>query len=903
MEADGGGRPSAAGTGEKEGAEAVAGGGSPDGPALQQLHRDAPSGVPSDVSDEAPADIPSKSSAVPSSRQPRLSPPLAVPGAPPPACSASAPLANSVAPAAAAPTTPPVAPTVLGGGGGKSSLIATCANCDTAGPTSAYILCHICRHPSVMYCNAECRDAHQPKHQGEGEGEDKAVKEEGDNDDLKDSECDVYKRERQIAEVLGTYLPPVTGNPSQGHAAAAAYLKTPPIDARCSLCDSYDQVDDNGHNLVRPCKSCTFDWVHPTCLARKASREGASVLAKAPKGYAYDTDDEAKAEAAEEQLARAYLDPYKRCLTCQADQYCGSVSLALAELAMWDSEIYTYGGQEGLINEGLWSDVRINLARGLVARGAWKLSTVRRNNSRREDDQQAQATTQAHGSIDEAEGHLDEVLDVLGDDANQSPRDVCRMMAHFQMFKIYRLRDDRAAQIDALELCMTVVAETDRSDDVAAYYRTECAKYLHLLNQLDNGEDNYQEDKPLDVHIGNGDDDGGSQVSGISERHVPNAEVVVDDMPTRFVVVDEESVCDDRDGQDDGVAIHFVQDELDAQNNMDDASSSVEDGDIVEINNIDDDLEEYRNAQELEPPDSEAYYQLGLSRVELMAGAGRYIDALQEIDQLMVGATEAFGPASEHPLAEAIRNHQYRLVRAEHRDWVPELPSTDDLVAYVRAVETVCGADSKHAFRAMIYLIAKHVQSGQVDLGIRMLHNLKTRADLILDESSGLTGRDGQIGTIRDRLACGAHPWLDNVPHLFTGVTVGGSGRNVIVSNNFVQFEWKETEETMEVAFPLWGDTEDGLEITFLPDSIVFGGSENTTYTLLGRVDVEASSWEIERGVQTNSVPGGCTVLIKIAKAAPGEIWRLPYREQVPEEVLRQIWPNREVPNEEGVSP
>merc|ERR1719183_879037 len=420
---------------------------------------------------------------------------------------------------------------------------------------------------------------------------------------------------------------------------------------------------------------------------------------------------------------------------------------------------------------------------------------------------------------------------------------------------------------------MTVVAETDRSDDVAAYYRTKCAEYLHRLNQLDDGEDNYQEDKPLDIHIGNGDDDGGSQVSDISERRAPNEEVI-DDEPTHSVVI-QESVCDDRDGQDDVVAIHFV------------------------TNNIDDDLKEYRNAQELEPPDSEAYYQHGLSRVELMAGAARYIDALQEIDLLMALATAAFGPAPEHPLTEAIRNHQYRLVGAEHRDWVPELPSTDDLVAYVRAVETEYGADSKHAFRAMIYLIAKHVQSGQVDLGIRMLHNLKTRADLVLDGSSGLTGRDGLIGTIRDKLACGDHPWLDKAPNLFTGVTVGGSGRNVIVRNNTVYFEWKETEETMEVAVPLWGGIEDGLEITFLPDSIVFGGSENTTYTLLGRVDVEASSWKIERGVQTNSVPGGCTVLIKIAKAAPGEMWRLPYREQVPEEVLRQIWPNRDVPNEE----
>ena len=193
----------------------------------------------------------------------------------------------------------------------------------------------------------------------------------------------------------------------------------------------------------------------------------------------------------------------------------------------------------------------------------------------------------------------------------------------------------------------------------------------------------------------------------------------------------------------------------------------------------------------------------------------------------------------------------------------------------------------------MIYLIAKHVQSGQVDLGIRMLHNLKSRADLVLDESSGLMGRDGQIGTIRDDLACGVHPWLDNAnaPNLFTGLTIGGSGRNTIVRNNTVQFEWKETEETMEVAVPLWGGTEDGLEITFLPDSIVLGGSKNATYTLLGQIDVEASSWEIERGVQTNSVPGGCTVLIKIAKATPGEMWRLPYRKTVPEEVLRQILP------------
>jgi len=465
------------------------------------------------------------------------------------------------------------------------------------------------------------------------------------------------------------------------------------------------------------------------------------------------------------------------------------------------------------------------------------------------------------------------------------------MMAHFQVSKIARLREDRAAQIDALELCMTVVAETTVSDDVAAYYRTECAKELHRLNHLDDGEDNYQEDKPLDVHI-----DEGSQVSDISERHVPN-----------------EDVRNDRDGQGDTVSIHFVEDELDHLASSTDGRN--ESSSVVATNNIDDDLEEYKNAQDLEPPDSEAYYQLGLSRVELMAGAGRYIDALQEIDELMALATTAFDPTSEHPLTGAIRNHRYRLIGAEHGDWAPDLPSTDtdELVVYVRKVELEYGSDSKEAFRAMIYLIAKHVLSGQVDLGIRMLHHLKTRADLVLDESSGLTGRTGRIAEIRDDLACGVHPWLDiapnNAPKIFTGVTVGGSGRNVMVRNNSVQFEWKETDEIMEVAMPYWGFTEeelDGLEITFLPDSIVFSGSENLSYTPLGRVDVEASSWEIQRGVQTNSVPGGCTVLIKFAKATPGEMWRLPYREVVPKEVLRQILPNEEEQNEEneeGASP
>ena len=358
MKASDGGLSAPAGgaKGKKEGAEAGAGGGSPDGPA--QLHTGnggGPSGVQSDVIDKVLANILSSAP----SGGPRLSPPLAVPGAPPQA--ASAPLTPSAGPAVhVLPASQ--APAVLLGGG-VSPLIAKCFHCHVVGPTSSYILCNTCCHPAFLYCSSVCREAHRPKHQGEveGEGEDEGegaskgwkmptlasedVKEKK-SQDLKESECEVYKRKRQIAEALGMHLPPpvpfrgiYAGNPSQGHAAAAATLRKPPIVAKCSLCDSIDQVDVNGHKLVRPCRRCEDTWVHPTCLTRAASQEGTAVLKAAVMDYSTDFD-------AEEQLAHDYQNTYLTCCNCNTGRYVGPVSLALAELAIWDSEFYTYGGQE-----------------------------------------------------------------------------------------------------------------------------------------------------------------------------------------------------------------------------------------------------------------------------------------------------------------------------------------------------------------------------------------------------------------------------------------------------------------------------------------------------------------------------------------------------------------------------
>mmetsp|Transcript_1393 Transcript_1393/g.2329 ORF Transcript_1393/g.2329 Transcript_1393/m.2329 type:complete len:95 (+) Transcript_1393:110-394(+) len=94
----------------------------------------------------------------------------------------------------------------------------------------------------------------------------------------------------------------------------------------------------------------------------------------------------------------------------------------------------------------------------------------------------------------------------------------------------------------------------------------------------------------------------------------------------------------------------------------------------------------------------------------------------------------------------------------------------------------------------------------------------------------------------------------------------------------------------MEVALPIWGDTEEGFWRDHLPPptSIEFGGSEKRQHPHAGACGCrEASSWTTEMKVRLNSVPGGSTVLLKLVKETPGEMWNLIYKVGVAEAVWR----------------
>ena len=189
-----------------------------------------------------------------------------------------------------------------------------------------------------------------------------------------------------------------------------------------------------------------------------------------------------------------------------------------------------------------------------------------------------------------------------------------------------------------------------------------------------------------------------------------------------------------------------------------------------------------------------------------------------------------------------------------------------------------------------IYLIAKHVQLSQVELGIRMICALCNRAATVFGDNHEFTrGNNGVLASIRDLLATADHPWLKLATGTFTGVTIAGSGRSAIVFKDVVKYEWSETDTLITFVVPIWGGTEDGLTVTFEEEKIVFGGSESGFLNLLGRIDIKSSSWRIDRGVQTICIPGSSSLVFDLVKATPGQMWKLPCSINIPDSLFSEL--------------
>ena len=505
-----------------------------------------------------------------------------------------------------------------------------------------------------------------------------------------------------------------------------------------------------------------------------------------------------------------------------------------------------------------------------------------------------------------AENLLRQVLDVLGTEADDTDLDEHRMSALFQLGQIHRIRRNYEAAIDYTEQCMDVVATTIGRDAFAARYRDLAAKSITHLNVklkeqngIEDGGDvlseAYSEEKPFDVQVTDEGDDR-SQVSDLSRRS-PR-----DNYINHHANANEEESLD----HNQVVAIVNVGDELylenieggDEDNNGDDESKDVLLNEIVVankgvqapvvlVNTVDDDLREYEEARSREPVQSEAYMQYTLAMVEIQAMDGRYVEALANLDMLR-DISRVFGDA--YPTSKNIVATRDKLQKAEHTDWVPELPSLGVLMDKVRAAQEEYGVDSIESFRAQIYVAAKHVQSSQVDLGMRMICTLRERAGAVLGEDHELTrGNNGVLANIRDRLAFRDHPWLEKATDAFTGVTIAGSGRSAIVVNDIVAFEWTESDDKVILALPIWGGAEDGMTITFQEENIVFGGSESGRVKLLGQIDTQASLWRIERGAQINNIPGSSSLIATLIKKKPGQPWKLPCELNLPEAFFNKL--------------
>jgi len=753
------------------------------------------------------------------------------------------------------------------------------------------------------------------------------------------SECQRNQREKILAQIFDRHLP----STSEGGPPPYA----PPIDAVCTLCgqgpsysyssSSNDQYSHHRDRLVASgCAPCFSGrgpggktrekaaYVHPVCLGRHARNRlveewrkmAAQAEAEAEEVQVDNSQEEENQEEEEEKSnkrtdagedspadANSGLDRIPtmdevvlRCYSvCPNAPRCGgailrgSVACALYDLAVADCD------SQQLCSQGdvLWCAVRVQLASELVRQA---------QHCQQRQGRRRWAGVASGVILVRVQALTDEVLTVLGPESDQTGLDQYRILALWMRHTVQRFLDPDDVSVEAVETtldqCMDVVATCDstacpRLRSVAADYRDLVAEALTRLHREARGYDGGDDDaagevgadgKPLDVHVPNHFDDDyhdgrQSQVSDISgqyhedHHHHQTAGIIT--------TVHDELYADNDSGNASGSGPDATEDTQMGKIHiaMEDAGSE---------SGIGQHIREYQEARVREPRESEAYMSHTLSIAELLANDGRYVEALAELDELRDLAARVLGTG--HGMSRQILNHRDKLQGALHTDWVPALPSMEVLAARTRAAQNEYGLDSIESFRMQIFLIAKHVQSGQVDLAVRIICALRHRSLHALAEDHEFNrGNDGVLANIRDHLAWGSHPWLNVTTNAFTGVTIAGSGRSALVVKGSVQFEWAETEKTMVVAVPIWGGTEQGLTVTFEDQGVRYGGSEDGYIDLVGRIDAEASSWHMDWNVQINSIPASSSFVLTMIKETPGQIWNLPYRAGVPRSLLRSL--------------
>ena len=654
-----------------------------------------------------------------------------------------------------------------------------------------------------------------------------------------------------------------------------------------------------------------------------------------------------------------FMNAYSNCPRCQSP-YVGFLANALSDLALADAAAHCQRG------DVLWAIARTQHATNLLRAGAMLVDRHRRNrnlddrtgawasagaaqqHTKKEDamgggddgGENAQKNADGDHQEEEEEGGgtndgtapdgilvppevvragrlFQEVVDVLGSEADGTDLDEYRIVALLRLGSVRRFHGRYESAIDLVEQCMDAVATTTAGrEGFAAQYRFLAARDLTDLHRLRQK----QKGKFIEVPDRGGEEDQ-SQISDLSDRfrnddgashrdRDANADEEGSLHPNRAVVavvtVDEElhrQNVEDGNG-DDGSSADGEEDDgdIDDGGNVVDAKDD-DDGDDVPMDEVviasnganvsktDEHIREYEEARGREPEGSEAYMHLTLTIAELLAVDGKYAEALAQLDVVRDLSFRAFG--ADHALSRAIVIHRNKLQTAQHWDWVPDLPSLEVLVDQVRATQEEYGVDSIESFRMQIYLVAKHVQSSQVALGIQMVCALCNRAATVFDDNHELNqGHNGILADIRDRLASGSHPWLERATDTFTGVTIAGSGRSAMVIKDVVKFEWSETDTLMTIVLPMWRGTKDGLTVTFEEEKIVCGGSENASLNLLGRIDIESSSWRIDQGVQISCIPGNSALIFDLVKATPGMMWKLPWRVNIPDCLFNALMGN-----------
>ena len=659
------------------------------------------------------------------------------------------------------------------------------------------------------------------------------------------------------------------------------------------------------------------------------------------------TEEAKKAAAAKAALNRLdyrFINAYSHCKACH-HPYKSFLGNALTQLAIWDADARV---TDGSVERGdvVWSISRTQHASKLVDTSKILINRYHQHKKQKRAEL-AKARAEAEGppnehiegtnadagggindeekeelwvpkELTQADRIFQEVVDAIGSEADETDLDEYRMSALFNLGQIQRYHRNYEAAIDLVEQCMDVVATTTGRDGFAAKYRDLAAQSLTDLHRAlnkqkgivndDMGSEAYPDEKPLDVKVrrAEGGEDQ-SQISDLSDRFRNNDNDIDNNQTNQANQAnpDEEMSLDDNQA----VAIVTVNNVIQSESNEDDDDDDdnrevpmdeiLIASDFASVTKNDEHIREYEEARGREPVGSEAYMHLTLTIAQLLAEDARYAEALAQLDMLRDLSIRAFG--ADHHLSRAVANHRNKLQNAQHSDWVPELPSLQVLMDKVRATQEEYGVDSIESFRMQIYLIAKHVQSSQVELGIQMVCALRNRAATVFDANHEFNqGHDGVLANIRDQLACANHPWLEKATNTFTGVTIAGSGRSAMVIKDVVKFEWSETDTLMTFVLPIWGGTEDGLIVTFEEEKIKCGGSEDSTFDLLGRIDIESFSWHIDRGVQINCIPGGSAVIFSLVKATPGVMWKLPCRMGIPDSLFKELMGDEDDEEEEG---